>query len=46
MMHGHEKSQDSGHYLCGGLAWAVDHELFAAVFVSLAVVAGSQAYRR
>ena len=31
---------------CGGAAWALEHEWFAAVFVTLAVVAGSQAYRR
>ena len=31
---------------CGGAAWALEHELFAAAFVAAAVVAGSQAYRR
>jgi hypothetical protein len=31
---------------CGGLAWRLGHELFAAAFFAAAVAAGSQAYRR
>jgi hypothetical protein len=31
---------------CGGLAWALDHELFAAAFAAAAVVAGFEARPR
>ena len=31
---------------CGAAAWMVGHELFAAVFLAAAVVAGSQVYQR
>jgi hypothetical protein len=31
---------------CGAAAWMLGHELFAAVFLAAAVVAGSHAYRR